>query len=427
MMKIINAVRIVEDNETESCEIRIDQGRILTIRQRIDDVKEEEVFDAEGMLVTPGFVDIHVHLREPGFEKKETVRSGTRAAALGGYTTIVAMPNTDPVPDEPSKLKAFQEKVKTDSLIRVRSYSAITMEEKGIDLVDFEAMIAEGAPGFSDDGKGVQEAGMMYRAMTETARLGSIITAHCEEDSMVFGGYIHEGEYARRNHHKGIHPLAEDLQIVRDLAISEATGCRYHICHMSTWSGVRALRRAQEDGVKATGEVTPHHLLLTEEDLKEDGNFKMNPPLRASKDRKALLYGLKEGIIGCIATDHAPHTEEEKRNGLEKSPFGIVGLETSFALLYTKLVKKGHLTLERLVEAMTKGPSRIMNLPCGTMKEGALADLTFIDLKKEWVIRSADFESKGKNTPFENWKVTGKVQAVMLEGRLIVKGGKIIE
>jgi len=426
-MKIINAVRITQENETEGCEIRVSQGKILKISQRLDDVIEEEVFDAEGMLVTPGFVDIHVHLREPGFEKKETVRSGSRSAALGGYTTIVAMPNTNPVPDEPSILKTFQEKVKTDSLIRVRSYSAITKGEKGIELVDFEAMDREGALGFSDDGKGVQEAGMMYKAMTEAKRLGSIITAHCEEDSMLFGGYIHEGEYARKNHHKGIHPLAEDLQIVRDLAISEATHCRYHICHMSTWSGVRALRRAQEDGVKVTGEVTPHHLLLTEEDLKEDGNFKMNPPLRTGRDRKALLYGLREGIIGCIATDHAPHTMEEKRNGLANSPFGIVGLETSFALLYTELVRKGHLTLKRLVEAMTVGPAKIMNLSCGTMKEGALADLTFIDLKKEWTIRSADFESKGKNTPFENWKVTGKVQAVMLEGRLIVEGGKIIE
>ena len=426
-MKIINAVRITQGNETESCEIRVSEGKILKVSQRLDDVIEEEVFDAKGMLVAPGFVDIHVHLREPGFEKKETVRSGSRAAALGGYTTIVAMPNTDPVPDEPSILQAFQEKVKTDSLIRVRSYSAITKGEKGIDLVDFEAMDREGALGFSDDGKGVQEAGMMYRAMMETKRIGSIITAHCEEDSMLFGGYIHDGEYARKNHHKGIHPLAEDLQIVRDLAISEATGCRYHICHMSTWSGVRALRRAQEDGVKVTGEVTPHHLLLTEEDLKEDGNFKMNPPLRTPRDRKALLYGLREGIIGCIATDHAPHTIEEKRNGLEKSPFGIVGLETSFALLYTKLVRKGHLTLKRLVDAMTEGPAKIMNLPNGTMKEGALADLTFIDLTKEWTIRSMDFESKGKNTPFENWKVTGKVQAVMLEGRLIVEGGKIID
>jgi len=426
-MKIINAVRITQGNETESCEIRVSEGKILKIGQRLEEVSEEEVFDAKGMLVTPGFVDIHVHLREPGFEKKETVKSGSRAAALGGYTTIVAMPNTDPVPDEPSILKAFQEKVKTDSLIRVRSYSAITKGEKGIDLVDFEAMDKEGALGFSDDGKGVQEAGMMYRAMTETKRIGSIITAHCEEDSMLFGGYIHEGEYARKNHHKGIHPLAEDLQIVRDLAISEATRCRYHICHMSTWGGVRALRRAQEDGVNVTGEVTPHHLLLTEEDLKEDGNFKMNPPLRSGRDRKALLYGLREGIIGCIATDHAPHTTEEKRNGLAKSPFGIVGLETSFALLFTELVSKGHLTLKRLVEAMTEGPAKIMNLPGGTMEEGAFADLTFIDLKKEWTIRSSDFESKGKNTPFENWEVTGKVQAVMLEGRLIVEGGEIIE
>lgn len=426
-MKIIHAVSIREGNETEPCEIRIHEGRILEIGEKLSEEKGEEVYDAGGMLVTPGFVDIHVHLREPGGEKKETIRSGSRAAALGGYTTIVAMPNTDPVPDTPERMKAFQRKAETDSLIRVKSYGAITEGEKGMELVDFTAMDKEGVLGFSDDGKGVQSAGLMYQAMKSIKELDGIITAHCEEDSMLFGGYIHQGDYAVEHEHRGIHSLTEDLQIVRDLAISEATGCRYHICHMSTSGGVRALERAQRDGAPVTGEVTPHHLLLTENHLREDGNFKMNPPLRSERDREALVRGLREGVIGAIATDHAPHTREDKEKGLEGSAFGIVGLETSFALLYTHLVEKGHLTLERLVEAMTEGPSDIMGLPYGRLEEGASADLTFIDLTKDWAIRSEAFASKGKNTPFENWEVRGKVETVMLEGKLIVEGGQIIE
>ena len=426
-MKIIHAVRIREGNATEPCEIRIAEGRILEIGDRLSEIEGEALYDARGKLVTPGFVDIHVHLREPGGEQKETIRSGSRAAALGGYTTIVAMPNTDPVPDTPERLKAFQKKAETDSLIRVKSYGAITEGEKGMDLVDFRAMDQEGALGFSDDGKGVQSAGMMYEAMRSVKELGGIITAHCEEDSMLFGGYIHQGDYAIEHEHRGIHSLTEDLQIVRDLSLSEATGCRYHICHMSTSGGVRALERAQRDGAPATGEVTPHHLLLTENHLREDGNFKMNPPLRSERDREALIRGLREGVIGAIATDHAPHTREDKEKGLEGSAFGIVGLETSFALLYTHLVEKGHLTLERLVEAMTEGPAKIMGLPSGSLEEGARADLTFIDLEKEWVIRSGAFASKGKNTPFENWEVRGKVETVMLAGKPIVEGGKIIE
>lgn len=426
-MKIIHAVRIREGNVTETCEIRIHEGRILEIGEKLSEKQGEEVHDARGMLVTPGFVDIHVHLREPGGEKKETIRTGSRAAALGGYTTIVAMPNTDPVPDTPERLKAFHSKAETDSLIRVKSYGAITEGEKGMELVDFTAMDKEGVIGFSDDGKGVQSAGLMYQAMKSIKELDGIITAHCEEDSMLFGGYIHQGDYAVEHEHRGIHSLTEDLQIVRDLAISEATGCRYHICHMSTSGGVRALERAQRDGAPVTGEVTPHHLLLTENHLREDGNFKMNPPLRSERDREALVRGLREGVIGAIATDHAPHTREDKEKGLEGSAFGIVGLETSFALLYTHLVEKGHLTLERLVEAMTEGPSKIMGLPYGRLEEGASADLTFIDLTKDWVVRSEAFASKGKNTPFENWEVRGKVETVMLEGKLIVEGGQIIE
>jgi len=426
-VKIINAIRVREENKTKGCEIRVEEGRILEIGEMLENIEGEEIYDAKGMVVSPGFVDIHVHLREPGHEHKETIKSGTRAAALGGYTTIAAMPNTDPVPDCPERMKAFYDKVKTDSLIRVFGYSAITVGEKGKTLVDFRKMKAAGSLGFSDDGKGVQDAGMMYLAMKETAKAGGIITAHCEDESMLFGGYIHKGDYAKSHQHNGIHSLSEDLQIIRDIAISEATGCPYHICHMSTKGGVKALERAKEDGIRVSGEVTPHHLLLCEEDLREEGRYKMNPPLRSRKDREELLRGLREGIIDCIATDHAPHTEEEKGKGLEGSAFGIVGLETSFSLLYTHLVRKGHLTLKRLIDAMTAGPSEVMSLPYGSLTPGASADLTFIDLEKEWVIRSRDFESKGKSTPFDNWAVKAKVQAVMLDGKFIVEGGRIIE
>ncbi len=430
MKKILikNVRRIKSGNELEPVEVLI-SGKILEkIQKRINfDANTMELFDGKNMLLTPGFIDLHVHLREPGFEQKETIFSGSRAAALGGYTTIFAMPNTNPVNDDQEVMTWLKEKAKKDSLIRCEFYSAITKGEKGEELVDFRAMKQAGAHGFSDDGKGVQSAGQMYLAMKEAARVGSFITAHCEDDSMLFGGYVHEGRYSKEHDHKGIHYLAEDLQIIRDAAISEATGCPYHICHMSTKTGVRALKRAKEDGVKVSGEVTPHHLLLCEDDLEEHGDFKMNPPLRGREDQEALLKGLREGVIDVIATDHAPHTHEDKEKGLSQSAFGIVGLETAFPLLYTHLVKKGELTLERLVHAMTKGPKNLLNLSYGELKEGLSADLTLIDLEKESVINRDTFKSLGKNTPFQDYPVQGKIDTVFYQGTVVVSRGKLLE
>lgn len=431
MKKILikNVRRVKTGNEVEAVEVLISGKTLESIKKSIPfDPETMDLFDGKNMLLTPGFIDLHVHLREPGFEQKETIYSGSRSAALGGYTTIFAMPNTNPVMDDQNLVTQLKEKAKKDSLIRCEFYSAITKGEKGEELVDFKAMKAAGAPGFSDDGKGVQSAGQMYLAMKEVAKVGSFITAHCEDESMLFGGYIHEGRYSKDHGHKGIHYLAEDLQIIRDAAISEATGCPYHICHMSTKTGVRALRRAKEDGVKISGEVTPHHLLLCEDDLMEHGDFKMNPPLRSREDQEALIKALADGVIDVIATDHAPHTVEDKAKGLSaESAFGIVGLETAFPLLYTQLVKKGKLTLERLVEAMTTGAKDLLHLSYGELGEGLDADLTLIDLDKEFIIDREAFQSKGKNTPFQGDLVQGKIHTVFFQGKTVVYDGKVQE
>ena len=425
-MIIKNAKRILSGNILEDCEILIVGEKIIEIAQSVETLPGDLIQDAKGMLVTPGFIDVHVHLREPGFEYKETIQSGTRAGALGGYTALFAMPNTKPNPDNKETLLMLRKKAIEEALIRCEFYSTITKGEKGAELVDFHAQKEAGAIGFSDDGKGVQDAGQMYKAMLAVSEVDGFIAAHCEDESMLFGGYVHEGEYSKANGHQGIHSLSEDLQIIRDAAISEATGCRYHICHMSTKGGVRALKRAKDDGIRISGEVTPHHLLLNEWDLKEDGNYKMNPPIRGKEDQEALIKGLNEGTIDIIATDHAPHSVEEKEKGLKGSAFGIVGLETAFPLLYTELVLKEKVTLERLVEAMTSRPMKLFNLPYGSLEPGKMADLTFIDLNKEWTIDIEKFASKGKNTPFEGYKVKGKVDTVIFGGKIVVREGEII-
>ncbi len=425
-MIIKNAKRILSGNILEDCEILIVGEKIIEIAQSVETLPGDLIQDAKGMLVTPGFIDVHVHLREPGFEYKETIQSGTRAGALGGYTTLFAMPNTKPNPDNKETLLMLRKKAKEEALIRCEFYSTITKGEKGAELVDFAEQKEAGAIGFSDDGKGVQDAGQMYKAMLAVKEVDGFVAAHCEDESMLFGGYVHEGEYSKAHGHQGIHSLSEDLQILRDAAISEATGCRYHICHMSTKGGVRALKRSKEDGIRISGEVTPHHLLLNEGDLKEEGNYKMNPPLRGKEDQEALIKGLNEGTIDIIATDHAPHSVEEKEKGLKGSAFGIVGLETAFPLLYTELVLKEKVTLERLVEAMTSGPMKLFNLPYGSLEPGKMADLTFIDLNREWTIDKEKFASKGKNTPFDGYKVKGKVDTVIFGGKIVVREGEII-
>lgn len=349
--------------------------------------------------VFPGFCDVHVHFREPGFSYKETIRTGSLAAARGGYTAVCAMPNLDPVPDSPAHLAEERAIIARDAAIRVLPYGALTVGEKGQALADLAGMAGD-AVAFSDDGKGVQSESMMRAAMEACARLGKVLAAHCEDESLLHGGYIHDGAYARAHGHRGISSESEWGPIARDLRLAKETGCAYHVCHVSTKESVALIRKAKGEGVDVTCETAPHYLLLTEEDLQEDGRFKMNPPLRSREDREALVEGLLDGTIDMIATDHAPHSREEKARGLEKSAFGIVGLECAFPLMYTKLVLPGVLPLGRLIRALAYAPRERFHIPL----EG---DCTVWDLARSFTLDPADFLSMGKATPFAGETLRG--------------------
>ena len=356
--------------------------------------------DASSFVVLPGFVDVHVHLREPGFSYKETIRSGSLAAAHGGYTTVCAMPNLNPVPDSMEHLQPELDAIRRDAVIRVLPYGAITEGEKGEKLADLDAM-APYVVAFSDDGKGVQDREMMRAAMLKAKQLGRLIVAHCEDNSLLHGGYIHDGAYARTHGHRGICSESEWRPIQRDLELVRETGCGYHVCHISTKESVDLIRKAKAEGLDVTCETGPHYLLRDDSCLQEDGCFKMNPPLRDKADREALLEGLADGTIDMIATDHAPHSAEEKGRGLEKSAMGIVGLETAFPLLYTELVEPGVISMERLMELLHDAPCRRFNIPTDT-------GFTVFDLNDTYRIDPADFLSMGKATPFTGWEVQGR-------------------
>ena len=370
--------------------------------------------DVRGLLVTRGFTDIHVHLREPGFSSKETILTGTRAAAHGGFTTVCAMPNLNPVPDCPENLEKELEIIRRDAVVEVLPYASITKGRKGRELVDFAALQGR-CVAFSDDGSGVQDGEVMLRAMREAAALGCIIAAHCEDDSLLGGGYIHKGRYCLEHGHRGICAESEWKQIERDLELCARTGCRYHVCHISTARSVELIREAKATGVRVSCETAPHYLLLCEDDLMEDGRFKMNPPLRTSDDRAALVEGLKDGTIDAVATDHAPHTAAEKSRGLEGSAMGITGLETAFPVLYTGLVLSGRISLERLLEAMCDAPRKIFGLD-NPLSEDEAADLTVIDLGAEYTIDSRDFLSMGHSTPFDGMAVRGRILMTIKDG-----------
>lgn len=428
MIILKNADVIKSGNETEVKTVLVEDGKIAKILNSSEkfEVRDgDEIIDCTGKLLVPSFIDSHVHLREPGFEQKETIKTGTRAALRGGYTRIFAMPNTRPVPDSVEIMNDLRKRAKKDGIIDVEFFSALTIKERGQELVNIEDISDNGVIGFSDDGRGVQSTAMMLEAMRRVAEKGGIISAHTEDESVPFKGYITDGEYSKKNNHRGILNAVEDLQIGRDLILADTANCRYHICHMSTKRGAELLELGQKWGAKVSGEVSPHHLLLNESHLKEDGNFKMNPPLRTKEDNRALIKALNTGVIKCIATDHAPHSEEEKSKGLENSPFGIVGLETSFPLLYKYLVETGEVSLETLVNAMGKNVAEVFSLERKAIEEGLTADLTLIDLNKEYEINSDDFESMGKNTPFKGWKVKGFVDTVMHRGIIKMRGGKI--
>ena len=369
-------------------------------------------FYVYSMVTLPAFADLHVHFREPGQTWKETIRTGSLAAARGGYTLVCAMPNLNPVPDSLEHLAVEQEAIDRDALIRVLPYGSITKGRQGRELVDFHALKGS-CVAFSDDGSGVQSPEMMREAMRAAAAEDVIIAAHCEDNTLLRGGYIHDGRYCREHGHKGICSESEWGQIARDVELAAETGCRYHVCHISTVESVDIIRQAKKSGVKVTCETAPHYLTLCEDDLQEDGRFKMNPPLRTADDREALIEGLADGTIDVIATDHAPHSAEEKSKGLAGSAMGIVGLETAFPVLYTRLVRTGRLSLDRLVEALATAPRRIFRLP------EAPEDWVDVDLDTPWTIRSSEFASMGRATPFEGWEVYGKVLKTVYNGKTV--------
>lgn len=364
-------------------------------------------------IIVPGLCDVHVHFREPGFSYKETIASGSAAAAHGGYTAVCTMPNLDPVPDSAEHLQVQLDAIKRGAAIKVLPYGAITVGEKGEKLADMEAM-SDKVCAFSDDGKGVQNDEMMREAMAKAKRLGKIIAAHCEDNSLLFGGYIHDGEYARMHGHRGISSASEYKQIERDLRLAEETGCAYHVCHISTKESVELIRQAKAHGVNVTCETAPHYLVLCDEDMQEDGRFKMNPPLRSREDKKALIEGIKDGTIDMIATDHAPHSAEEKGRGLEKSLMGVVGLETAFPVLYTELVKKNIITLDRLVELMSFKPKERFGIDTNN-------DFAVFDISEAYKIDPEDFLSMGRATPFAGREVFGRCLLTVHNGKVVYK------
>lgn len=364
-------------------------------------------------IIVPGLCDVHVHFREPGFSYKETIASGSAAAAHGGYTAVCTMPNLDPVPDSAEHLQVQLDAIKRGAAIKVLPYGAITVGEKGEKLADMEAM-SDKVCAFSDDGKGVQNDEMMREAMTAAKRLGKIIAAHCEDNSLLFGGYIHDGEYARMHGHRGISSASEYRQIERDLRLAEETGCAYHVCHISTKESVELIRQAKARGVDVTCETAPHYLVLCDEDMQEDGRFKMNPPLRSREDKKALIEGINDGTIDMIATDHAPHSAEEKGRGLEKSLMGVVGLETAFPVLYTELVKKNIITLERLVELMSFKPKERFGIDINN-------DFAVFDISEAYKIDPENFLSMGRATPFAGREVFGRCLLTVHNEKVVYK------
>ncbi|MEK4346474.1 dihydroorotase [Paenibacillus sp. FSL P4-0184] len=418
---IRNASVLNKEGLLERRHIVLEEGVISALIDGKEAAPEAgEIIDAEGKLLIPGLIDMHVHLREPGFEHKETVETGSRSAAKGGFTTIACMPNTRPVTDTPEIVQFVKDKAREAGLVKVLPYAAITKNELGRELTDFAALKEAGAIGYTDDGVGVQSAQMMKDAMNIAAALDMPVIAHCEDNSLVEGCCVAEGEFARKHGLKGIPNESEAIHVGRDILLAEATGVHYHVCHVSTEQSVRLIRQAKEIGIKVTAEVCPHHLLLSEEDIPGlDANWKMNPPLRSRHDVEACIEGLLDGTLDMIVTDHAPHSEEEKAKGMQLAPFGIVGFETAFPLLYTAFVATGKWDLSLLVQRMTADPARVFRLNTGVMDIGAPADLTLIDLEQEKEVDPGSFASKGRNTPFGGWKLKGWPVMTWVDGKAV--------
>ncbi len=370
-------------------------------------------FSRPEYFVFPGFCDVHVHLREPGFSYKETMETGSKASARGGYTAVCTMPNLNPVPDNAEHLEKQLELIKNNAVIHVYPYGAITVGQKGECLADLDDM-APDVIAFSDDGRGVQSDAMMRDAMLRAKALNKMIVAHCEVNDLLHGGYIHDGEYAKKHGHKGICSASEYEQVARDLRLAEETGCAYHVCHISTKESVELIRQAKARGVDVTCETAPHYLVMNDNDLQEDGRFRMNPPIRSEEDRLALVQGICDGTIDMIATDHAPHSAEEKSKGLPGSAFGVVGIETAFPVMYTHLVKPGIITLEKLIDLMALNPRKRFGIPLGN-------DFTVWDLSKDVTVDPEAFLSMGKATPFAGWKLSGECMLTVCDGKIVYR------
>lgn len=416
MNYLLKNAKVFQDAQISKKDVLICDGLVVSIGDSISPVDDTIVTDLNNCFIFPGFVDVHVHLREPGFSYKETIKTGTLAAAHGGYTDICSMPNLKPVPDSLENLQKQLDIIGRDSVINVHPYASITKNEMGKELSDMENL-ADVAVAFSDDGRGVQSDEMMRAAMSKASSLNKIIAAHCEVNSLLKGGYIHDGEYAKQHGHRGICSESEWKQIERDISLVRETGCKYHVCHISAKESVELIRKAKAEGLSVSCETAPHYLVFNDSMLEESGKFKMNPPIRSEADRQALIGGLQDGTIDMISTDHAPHSVEEKSAGLEKSLMGIVGLETSFPVLYTHLVKTGIITLEKLVELMSVNPRKRFNLG-DLIEEGKPANITVWNLDNKFKIDPKNFLSMGKCTPFEGMEVYGQCMMTMLKGEI---------
>ena len=413
MRTIFTHAKVYTEGRFVETTLTIEDDRIVALGE--EPTGEEREIDLRGRYLVPGLVDVHVHLREPGFEKKETVATGTAAAAHGGYTLVCSMPNLNPAPDSMENLQLQLDAVERDAVVKVIPYGCITKGQKGHgEPADMEAM-APHVVGFSDDGRGVQADEDMLRAMQEAKRLGKPIVAHCEVNELLKGGYIHDGEYARAHGHRGICSESEWVQVERDIELVRQTGCQYHVCHVSTKESVELVRKAKAEGLQVSCETGPHYLVFTDADLQEEGRWKMNPPIRSAEDRAALLAGVVDGTIEVLATDHAPHTADEKGRGLEKSAMGIVGLECAFGVLYTHLVEKGVISLEKLIDLMSTNPRRLFGFG-GGIAVGEKADLTVLDLEERYTIDPEQFLSKGKATPFAGHEVKGRAVMTWVDG-----------
>ena len=422
MKVLIKGGTVVAEGVSRKADVLVADGKIAAIGESLTADEQTEVFDAEGCVVTYGLADVHVHLREPGYSAKETITTGTRASARGGVTTVCSMPNLQPAPDAPETIAVEQQMIDEQAVIEVLPFATISSHRAGRELADIEALRPLSV-GYSDDGNGIQTEELMRKAMQRIAAVDGIIAAHCEDDSLLHAGYIHDGEYARTHGHKGICSESEWGPIKRDVVMAEEEKCRYHVCHISTKESVEIIREAKQRCSHISCETAPHYLVLCDADLKEEGRFKMNPPLRAAEDRTALIEGIKDGTIEVIATDHAPHTAEEKSRGLKGSMMGIVGIETSFAICYTHLVRKGVITIEKLIALMSENPRRIFRLG-GAMQVGERADIAVFDTTKPYRIDTAEFLSMGKATPFEGEEVYGRCMLTLFGGNVVWRENK---